>query len=687
MKLRNLLITLGLTFTVGAGVAVATSATQNEEPKAAEATTPSTGNFIYAVSDQRALNAYIWKDGGSSFSGWPGSKMTKIGSSTTFYLSVANKTNYNRVIFNNNGDSWKTGDLQANFSNTVFYNFSQGSTSFGQCGLSATDFYLATNENNWSSSTDQITFSTTGTTAHRYHISYTFSNAGGQFKVVHGSNWWGYDSLNQGGLDTAHITKDDTDGNCCVTVPGTLDIWFTPKVSYYGEKNYIINGVDGAINFTPSVYTITYDRNKNDGTQATQNKTAGNDVTAYTPGTAPINTAAWNPSNFKRFKHWNTKYDDSGDQINAGSTITSDSSFTLYYIEDWYDYRFYIGNNGPYTLTHNDTDKPGDTMVQFKAGSQTLTQGLSLRFQYSNNGGSTWSNVSSITFEGNYDSSTNKIKMTTTDSLYLKISNSGNYSCWVPGVSDRYVAVCNSADATSGTSYGMRSNSYTETVTTGYVYIQKGQYLKRGYDGTLYETYLLSGGASAYFSQVGSDTAILCNMTGAYTVYNQAGSYGNWHDILIERVEEVSASYLAQLFNDTVEAVCSAVAGGTKGLSDLQAIWGSNASSDLYKHFNGQPSTTKAYFSTSSGTTDAEILECVERYDYIERKYGTTALPDFLGRNNSYPASAQNHILISLFGQSGGLNSNIIVIVVIASLGLLSVGGYYFFRKSRKTEE
>ena len=83
--------------------------------------------------------------------------------------------------------------------------------------------------------------------------------------------------------------------------------------------------------WTASVYTITYDRNKSNGLQQTQSKTHGTDVTAYTPGTSPINASGWDPSPFKRFLYWNTAYSGDGDTVNAGSTITSNSSPHLFH--------------------------------------------------------------------------------------------------------------------------------------------------------------------------------------------------------------------------------------------------------------------------------------------------------------------------------------------------------------------
>ena len=307
-----------------------------------------------------------------------------------------------------------------------------------------------------------------------------------------------------------------------------------------------------------------------------------------------------------------------------------------------------------------------------------------LSFQYSSDGGTNWTDISSasITFEGNYNTSTG-IQLATVDTIYLKISDGNTYSCWVPGISDRTICVFDSSSATTGgTPYSMRGNGNNETVTTTDVIIEKGQFVKRGYSGNYAYGSKFKGGtgtAASCFSQVGTNTAVECLKTGVYTVYNQSGN--DWADMWFTRNEEASASYLAQQFNSIVGTICTGVNGGTKSLEDLQNVWGSKSSTTLYKHFNDQIPATLAYFGTSSTTTDDDILECVERYDYIERKYGTTALPDFIGRNNNYQSAPQNTLSTSMFNETSNSSNVALIVTLISIIGITGTVGYFVFKK------
>lgn len=461
------------------------------------------------------------------------------------------------------------------------------------------------------------------------------------------------------------------------------------KVSAAGLVNVFLNKDYVGYATYNTGYSITYNRNNGSGlTYTSDKKTPNTNYTVRTPETSPLNASGWSPTTYKRFLRWNTASDGSGTGYNAGATYSTNASLELFYIEEWYQYRYKVDSGSWITLVENNEGKGSGIKVQFSPSSaQSLPLNGKLYFQYSANGGSTWSDLTSVTFEGNYDTTTG-IELSTIDTIFLKITDGNAYTCWVPGISDRTIAVFNSSSATTGgAAHSMRGNGDNETVTVEQIAIEKGQFVRRGYAGNYtYGSYFVGGAGSAAscFAQVGSDTAIECLKTGVYTVYNQKGSFDNWKDIYFTRDEAASAKYLAQQFNTIIGGVCSSIS----SISQLQDVWGNKSSTTLYKHFHEQVADTMSYFATSSATADTDILECVERYDYIVKKYGTTALPDFLGRKNGYSETGQqSHILISLFGQSGNLNNGILLAVVIISLGALSVGGYYFFRKSRKSEE
>ena len=470
----------------------------------------------------------------------------------------------------------------------------------------------------------------------------------------------------------------------------TFDGYYTAK-NGGGTKYYNANGTSAKnwdktgtqtlyAKWIAAVYTITYDRNLNTGLQATQNKTHGTNVNAYTPGTSPLTAAGWSPSQFKRFKNWNTAWDGSGDTVNASATISSNASFMLYYQEEWYSYRFKI-NNGSYNyLTYNDSGMPSGVTAQFQSPSIFLPLNGLFTFEYSVDGGSNYQAISISSYEGNYDPTTG-IKMQTTDTVYLKANNNGTYSVWVPGISDRSVAICNTYNASSGIPYSMVSDGYTQTKTPSPINVSKGKYLRLGLYGTLHETYL--SGPSNYFCQINPNWSIECLLTGAYTVYNLAGDYSNWNDISAVRDEAASAKYLAQLFNQAITNICTGITAGTSDLEDLQNAWGSKVGSALFEEFNNQTNDTMAYFKKNA-SSDPDIVDCVTRYDYIINKYGTAALPDFLGRNNDYSENPKGAAISALLGHNIESTNAIVIVVVVSLVAVTTIGGYFYLRRKKE---
>lgn len=767
------IVSLAIAGLFGASAAVIDNQTQ-ETPVAEKADAADPGTFVYAKNEQSwgSLYVYAYKNSNSSIKNaeWPGTQMKQINNTSQAYYADlgSNKTQFDRIIFHNNSGV-QTGNIPCNLSNhSVFKSFSQGSTYADAYALSDLAVSAPNSQNNWSTSTS-VTFGTTASgniPAHTYRLTYTFTDKNKEFKIVNSGSWWGYTSIDHGGLDKTHISKasQDSDPNCKVDCPATLKLWFTPAWIWFGNKNEIFNGNDGSVfvdvskytvtlnkqsgtggsgsvtatygsampsatmptrtgytfggyftetggdgtkyynadgssaknwdineNTTlyaywiPTTFTITYDRNNAGAQSVTATRTKKYDVehTILDPAVA----LSWSPSADKRFVGWADSREGTATH-SAGDSYTTNAAKTFYYNEDWYNYRYKIGSGSWVNLNHNDTDKPSGVKAQFQSASaQLLSKGSLLTFQYSTDGGTNWSSLTINTFEGNYDTSTG-IKDQTTDTIYLKLNDdaSNKYSVWVPGVSERTIAVCNSSSASSGTYYNTRSNGYTEVVTISYVYIQKGQYLKRGWGKDLYETILdTSGGAHSYFSQVGSETAVLCNMTGAYTIYNKAGSYNNWKDVYITRSDSESAKYLAQLFNGIISPICTAAAGGDAKAA-LQEVWYSNTSSDMYKHFNGQPTATMDYFSGKTSSSDTDIVACITRYNYIENKYGTTALPDFFGRGG-YKAAVRDFTPFELM-DDGENGITTLIIIIASSISLLSITALSVLMvKKRKRKE
>lgn len=90
------------------------------------------------------------------------------------------------------------------------------------------------------------------------------------------------------------------------------------------------------------------------------------------------------------------------------------------------------------------------------------------------------------------------------------------------------------------------------------------------------------------------------------------------------------------------------------------------------------------FYSADANEAGDTIEQTVARYDHAIASH--TSLTKFMVNKGGTPrASHRNANAISLV--NGSMNNAMIIVVVIASLGILTAGAYYFFKKSRKSEE
>ena len=622
--------------------------------------TMTTANNYYVYSSLALKNGTKFKITNKTWNNPKGGQLISNLSSGSFSDDAGDNHN---ILCNTAGNY----DIVWNGTNVIICNANTVSTT-GYVGWVLAGNFSATT---WSSkSAIPLDGGTDGNIAQKIDISMT---AGNEFRICYSDGYQLRDWKNWESTPSGFTKNGD---NLRVNANGIVNVFLNG--SYNGSAEY------------GSGYFVRYHRNNGSGVKQTTYKTIGQSYIIKTPGVSPLNASTWEPSTMKRFMHWDTKSDDSGVDYYAQSTYTTDASLYLYYIEDWYGYRYSVDGGTTWVdLPHNDAGMPSGAAAQFvPSSSQSLTAGNKITFQYQKyyNGG--WFDLAAnkITFEGNYNT-TDGIMVSATDTIHLKLYIDGStdtYVCHVPGLNERTLGEFTTSSATTGgTYYNFNGDTDTQVKLLNHP-IDKGTFLRRGYNNHFeYETYLTGDSVANCFSQVGTSTAVECLKTGVYNVYMQKGTYGNWADLKFTRDDGASAKYLAQKFNSIISAMCTAIVSGSKELSDLQAIWGSNSSSELYKHFNGQITATLAYFKVAS-PSDPDISACVVRYDYIIRKYGTTALPDFIGRNNGYSADPQGAIKIGLLGQSTESIGSTAIIVAIATISAASVGGYFLIRRKKQ---
>ena len=426
--------------------------------------------------------------------------------------------------------------------------------------------------------------------------------------------------------------------------------------------------------YTAATYNIVYDRNLNDGgATVTQVKNYGTSVTLYTPKTGALSAARWNPSFAKRFLYWNTDWSDktSTGRKNAGSTYTTNSGATLYYIETWWNFRYKSDSDSDWiTLVENDDGlDTSNYKVQFAPESaHVLNHGDKLYFQYSSNGGTDWSDLTVTTYSGsnnNYDTSTG-IKLTTTDTIFLKINNSNVYDCWVPGITDYTIRV-NSTDTYSMVGAGTSGGGKEQMKATALVYGIKDQLLDIGYQGGYYRGYR-NGGCAGIEER---NNNLYFTITGMYEVYLIKQDDVHWDNIYVSIDDSASAEKWGEVFMATVGCDASGV--------NLPSGWSSNVS--YYPNLN---SATKniIYAASANPSASAPMLnQAIARYETAIRNH--PSLTKFI-TNGSGTIRAVSMRTSPLHMISSEANSGALIVIVIGATSITAIGGYFFIRRKKQ---
>lgn len=287
MKLKNLIITLGLSLTVGAGVLIGVNAVQKEEPKAAQA---AVNNVYYFQNTHNWSNMYVHYWGGTGDSTWPGVKLSKAcgtDSGHTMY-GFENTGGWTSFILHNNSGT-QTVDLSfssfTGSNNAVWINSTQDGSGHKYAGgyweYSYTTyektFYLQGSEIGWGTANGLKMTKTTGSS---YYITRTYK-AGEKVQAVYYDSVWG-DSIswaynpssvycNHGGLYPVSIDGSDAVVSVAGTYTLTVDTstkaytftydgaWTDPVVKvYYPNGTYGETGTYASSDFQTE-FTLTFE--------------------------------------------------------------------------------------------------------------------------------------------------------------------------------------------------------------------------------------------------------------------------------------------------------------------------------------------------------------------------------------------------------------------------------------------
>lgn len=188
------------------------------------------------------------------------------------------------------------------------------------------------------------------------------------------------------------------------------------------------------------------------------------------------------------------------------------------------------------------------------------------------------------------------------------------------------------------------------------------------YNGTELSSYygyswiLESCGAYQYFSGSG-DSDITCNARGTYSFYFRDMEYASGKKISIETSGALTAEHL------TVKLMNFAESAGHCGDADRFPA--------MKTIFLSLTSAEKTIFQGYVSSSTDQFKNAYERY---------TAWARALGEKPWEEGKVSHALQLSIFNDSS-TSSSIIIIAIIASLSILSVGAYFFFKKSKKSEE
>lgn len=350
---------------------------------------------------------------------------------------------------------------------------------------------------------------------------------------------------------------------------------------------------------------------------------------------------------------------------NAGRIyIYSSGTWANYRVDT---YRIKCGTGSYYTMNYDDGGSlPSGLKGQYSA-TLDIAAGSSLTIEKNTTG--SWSAISP-TYSGdgnNYWEGAVCIDVSSAK-IWLKFSTSGTFDVWVPGYTSCTVIV-------GGIQYTTATNGDNED--TALIYIDKNQTVTVSWAHIAISTYLNAGSTANCFS--GSDGTVTCLLTGAYVVHV---CYNEWRsaqdNVWIVRNDVSTANYLAQKFNSLVGGTCRS--DGSTNTGTLKTAWDNAAG-----HFTNQPTDITNKFVKNSSDSDIRIMMGATgvdgKYQYVIHKYGTSVASDFLGTGDT--KQAHSFMPLAMIGN----DNSILIIVAISALGILSVGAYFFFRKSKKSEE
>lgn len=138
---------------------------------------------------------------------------------------------------------------------------------------------------------------------------------------------------------------------------------------------------------------------------------------------------------------------------------------------------------------------------------------------------------------------------------------------------------------------------------------------------------------------------------------------------LYKLTEANTALGYATEFKKTLTTPCADSSSNNQ--AKVEAVW-----SELSARFTRLRASVQTELKNGT-STEATVLEALELYDHIVRRYGNEIINDFMARGITHNAS-------NITYKTSNSNTTILVVILVTFASVTAVGGYFFLRK-RKT--
>ena len=512
-----------------------------------------------------------------------------------------------------------------------------------------TSVSVAGSWNSWSTTADPMTL---------IGDYWTFSReftADETFKVViNGSEWVGDgDGISwceDGGMGSKGKLQDFK-----VLTTGSYIIKAAKTIGDYGDKSY-------GIQFR-NAYTINFYPNGGTGSNATRFKEKG---VAYTiPDYSDVGIGA---SGGRHTVKWSTNSAGTETDYQPGDSYDTDSSLSLFLIEDWYTYQFSV-NGGSWNTLNKTESTPDGYVAQFATTeAYSFTSGDTVTFQRYY-GDETPTSITPSSYEENINSS-GVIYYSASGNIYLKVTDGNGHTVYVEGFAHKGIVVIR-----GGHNYkcGCSEDSSTQWHVNNITLLPGDTLAATDEGGDPYEVYVEN------IDLYGITRAGVVSTPGVYNIYLKKNEFSEWKNIYLSMDDAATAKLIAQQFNKDLATVCAST---VKGGATSQITSAFSTHSNYYNHL-----TELCQAAVKSTSTDTDVVAMRAKYDYIVGKYGTTIAPDYLGRNPAPVGAIKTFSQFSLFDNPEE-NLSTIIIIAASSIALISIASLsILIIKKKKSKE